>query len=293
VATVRAVGTNRTWHVRVDASAWTGPVTATGWTPTYLTEGDVSRLAALEVDEARLRPDDDERSSTPALQAGAAFVAALRQSGAHVAATVSAGPAPASGFGVASVSSAPAAALVRRMLTDSDNDLAEALGRAVAERSGASVDFEGEARAVTDRLRALGVPMAGVELHDASGLSRDDRVSAQALVTVLQLAADAHHPELRPVLEGLPVAGLTGTLADRFRRGPARTAAGDVRAKTGNLVGVNTLAGDVVDADGRLLFFAFLTARATSPQAAEPALDRLASRLRSYGCAQAPSRPAT
>ncbi|MDX3639953.1 D-alanyl-D-alanine carboxypeptidase, partial [Streptomyces sp. MB09-02B] len=63
-------------------------------------------------------------------------------------------------------------------------------------------------------------------------------------------------PELRPVLTGLPVAGFTGTLRNRYP-GDA-TGTGVVRAKTGTLSNVNTLAGTVVDADGRLLAFAFL-----------------------------------
>ena len=282
--TAAALGGAGPVHVSVDAGAWSGPTSAPGWSPTYFTEGDVSHLSALEVDEAWLRPRAHRRDPAPDLQAGGAFVAALRKDGVRVSGPVDRGEAPPSGFGVASVSSPPLAALVHRMLTDSDNDLAEALGRAVAAHGGAPRDFAGEATVIEKRLRALGLPMDGVTLYDASGLSRLDRVTPAALVAVLQLAAEPGRPELRPVLDGLPVAGLTGTLYDRFRRGPARAGAGDVRAKTGNLIGVNSLAGVLVDRDGRLLFFAFLSDRAVSPDATEAALDRLAARLRGCGC---------
>lgn len=282
--TATALEGSKPVHVRVDVDAWSGPTAAPGWSPAYFSEGDVSRLSPLEVDEARLRHDARPRDPAPAMQAGAAFVSSLRRLGVHVVGPVETGAAPPSGLGVASVSSPPLTALVHRMLTDSDNDLAEALGRAVAARDGAERDFAGAAASVLKRLAALGVPMTGVTLYDASGLSRLDRVTPAALVAVLQLAAGPGHPELRPLLDGLPVAGLTGTLHDRYRHGPAHAAAGDLRAKTGNLTGVNSLAGEVVDADGNLLFFAFLTDRASSPDAGEAALDRLAARLASCGC---------
>ncbi len=96
--------------------------------------------------------------------------------------------------------------------------------------------------------------MCGAAFKDGSGLNRDDRLTADLLTALLAKAADPAHPELRPVLTGLPVGGFTGTLPSRYADG----AAGVVRAKTGTLTGVNTLAGTVVDQDGRLLAFAFL-----------------------------------
>jgi D-alanyl-D-alanine carboxypeptidase/D-alanyl-D-alanine-endopeptidase (penicillin-binding protein 4) len=82
------------------------------------------------------------------------------------------------------------------------------------------------------------------------------------------------------------VAGFSGTLDDRFDTAPARRGAGVVRAKTGSLSGVSTLAGITVDADGRLLAFALL-ADAVPPGGtgpAEAALDRVAARLAGCGC---------
>src|SRR5664280_3915170 len=120
----------------------------------------------------------------------------------------------------------------------------------------------------------------------SSGLSRDDRLAPSTVVRLLVLAAAPDHPELRPLLTGLPVAGFAGTLADRFRTGPSAPAAGVVRAKTGTLEDVSALAGVVVDADGRLLAFN-ITADAVpvgrvSP--AEAALDRTAAVLAGCGC---------
>jgi D-alanyl-D-alanine carboxypeptidase/D-alanyl-D-alanine-endopeptidase (penicillin-binding protein 4) len=278
--TVAALGATTTAPLRlcVDTTSWTGPARAPGWSASYFNDGDVAPLSPLEVDEGVITPGKSPRVSDPAGQAAGLFARDLAAAGVKVSATPCRAAAPPSGLGLASVSSAPVSALVQRMLTVSDNDLAEALGRAIATHSAGTADFDGEARAVTDVLARNGLS-SGVKLYDASGLSRSDRVSPQALVNVLRFAMSQAHPQLHPVLVGLPVAGLTGTLADRYRRGPSTAAAGVARAKTGTLLGVNTLAGYVVDADGRLLVFAFMTDRAVSPDTAEPALDRLAAAL--------------
>jgi D-alanyl-D-alanine carboxypeptidase/D-alanyl-D-alanine-endopeptidase (penicillin-binding protein 4) len=111
-------------------------------------------------------------------------------------------------------------------------------------------------------------------------------VPARVLADVLRLATQDDRPQLRPLLEGLPVSGFTGTLAERFRRPPAAPAAGRVRAKTGTLTGVNALAGFTVDADGRLLVFAVLAGRvpAGGTPAARAAIDRVAAALTACGC---------
>jgi D-alanyl-D-alanine carboxypeptidase/D-alanyl-D-alanine-endopeptidase (penicillin-binding protein 4) len=57
-----------------------------------------------------------------------------------------------------------------------------------------------------------------------------------------------------------------------------------VRAKTGTLIGVSSLAGTVVDADGRLLVFAAMADDVRSTGAARLALDKLATRLARCGC---------
>ena len=147
--------------------------------------------------------------------------------------------------------------LVERMLTASDNDLAEALGRHVAIAAGLPATFAGEAAATVAALEpllsGLGVPGSALSLRDASGLSPLNRVQPAALARLLALAA--RDERFGAVLSGLPVAGFDGTLEDRYREGPTAVAAGQVRAKTGTLTGVSALAGVVRTRDGRLLAF--------------------------------------
>ncbi|MFD4256528.1 D-alanyl-D-alanine carboxypeptidase/D-alanyl-D-alanine-endopeptidase [Streptomyces sp. NPDC058534] len=244
---------------------------------------NLARVTALMADEART--DDSTsgpapREPDPAAHAARAFAGFLKQHGITASAP---GPSKATDRAdtLATVSSPPLSALVERMLTNSDNDLAEALARHTAVASGRPADFDGASAAMKDRLKRLGLPVGGAALRDGSGLDRTDVVSADLLTALLAKAADPARPQLRPVLTGLPVAGFTGTLSSRYTDG----AAGVVRAKTGTLTGVNTLAGTVVTADGRLLGFAFMAHGTSDPAAAQSTLDRAATSLASCGCA--------
>lgn len=276
--------------VVVDASLWEGPALGPGWSPGYVSGGDVAPVSALSVDGGRSRPDRRARVDDPARAAGTALADLLRSAGAAAPSVqVRAGRAAAGAGVLARVESPPVADLVEQMLQSSDNDLAEALARAVAIAAGQPPTFAGAATAVQSAAVAAGVPAAGLGLVDGSGLSRDDRLSPEAVVAVLRLAADPSRPDLRPVVTGLPVAGFSGTLGDRFRSSAPPgdvPAAGRVRAKTGTLSGVSALAGLVVDVDGRLLAFALYAGSVPGggTRQAQRALDAVASALAGCGC---------
>ena len=87
-------------------------------------------------------------------------------------------------------------------------------------------------------------------LADGSGLSRQNRISALTLARALEAAYEDADGSSTAMLTGLPVAGFTGSLANRFADAESSLEAGDIRAKTGYLTGVVALAGYVVDADG-------------------------------------------
>jgi D-alanyl-D-alanine carboxypeptidase/D-alanyl-D-alanine-endopeptidase (penicillin-binding protein 4) len=167
-------------------------------------------------------------------------------------------------------------------LTDSDNALTEILSRQAAYRSGAGTGFAEVGSWVVSQVASLGLDTTGVTLSDASGLSRENRVRASLLSDVLVLGYDGKHAVLRRALDGLPIGGLTGTLADRFT-GPDHDAAGRARAKTGTLTGANALAGSVVDDDGRLLVFVGMVA-GVGTNDARAALDRFVAAIASCGC---------
>ncbi len=281
----------RSVALEYDTSLYTGPrIHPIG------VNDNIAPVTALMADEGRIDPrstEDAPRYADPADSAAQTFAGLLRARGVRVTA-VRPGTAPQGREAqIAEVDSMPLSALVERMLTNSDNDIAEALARQAAIGTGHPVSFAGAGAAIRSVLAKLGLPLAGTSFNDGSGLDRADRLTAGLLAHLLLTASQPAHPELRSILSGLPVAGFTGTLSDRFTTsedsaaaagGDPSGAAGLVRAKTGTLTGVNTLAGTVVDADDRLLVFAFMTSGTRNPFAAEAALDRLAEAVTNCGC---------
>jgi D-alanyl-D-alanine carboxypeptidase/D-alanyl-D-alanine-endopeptidase (penicillin-binding protein 4) len=191
---------------------------------------------------------------------------------------------------LASVSSPPLTQIIEQMLVESNNVIAETLARHVAIALGLPATFSGAAAAEMTELRRLGITTP-VSLVDGSGLSPEDLIAPETLVRVLA-AADSR-PALRGVITGLPVAGFNGTLSagdsdfgviGGIAGGAAR---GVVRAKTGNLSTVATLAGLVYDKAGALLLFAIMAPQVPGagqlPQAAA-AIDAAAAGLARCGC---------
>ncbi|MGP4001819.1 D-alanyl-D-alanine carboxypeptidase/D-alanyl-D-alanine endopeptidase [Streptomyces sp. 8N706] len=281
--TARALKDRGTTKVTVayDTSRYTGPALH----PIGAGNENIAPVTPLMADEGRLDSSESgpaPRSPDPAADAARTFARLLRDRGIDTGDDPRHTTAGNKAERVAVVRSLPLSSLVERALIASDNDIAEALARQTAIAVGEPVSFEGADRAVTARLEKLGLPLDGARFTDGSGLSRDDKASAALLAQLLVRAADPRRPELRPVLTGLPVAGFSGTLRGRYADAPAGT--GMVRAKTGTLTGVNTLAGTVVDADGRLLAFAFMTSDTRDARGAQNALDRLASAVANCGC---------
>lgn len=281
-AALKAAGVRRV-KVDYDASAYEGSTSGPGWKAGYFAEGDVAPVSALEVDEGRVAPNSYNRVADPPRIAADAFARQLAKRG-IVARIGTRGKAPAGAQRLAAVQSPPISALVERLLTDSDNDIAEAMARQVAMKLHRPVTFQGGAAAVHQVLAGLGLA-PGIDTVDGSGLSHLNRITPNGLARLLAFDASSDtHPELRSVMSGMPIAGFSGTLAGRYGVGAAAAGKGVVRAKTGTLDGVNTLAGVVYDADGRLLAFAFMANEVQSPAAALAALDSLAGTLAGCGC---------
>lgn len=275
--------------VAVDVSAYTGPSMDPTWDRADIAGGDITPIQPLMVDGGRTaRPLDEysPRVADPAVTAGKALATAL-----GVSTDVTETTAPAGAQTLAKVSSAPLLTRVDDMNRFSDNVMAEALSIELSVSQGGPATLSGGAAAVVKTLRDNGFDTSGVTLHDSSGLSYQNKIPAAFLDTLMGAISgpdDSNSPngarnaKLRPILEGLPIAGGTGTLADRFDE-PDNPAAGWVRAKTGTLTGVSSLTGIVQTVDGRVLSFALMSG-GTSPADARPALDAIPGDLRECGC---------
>jgi len=277
-----------------DDSLFSGPAVDPHWEKTYIPEDVVSPITALWVDRG-LDASGEHHVADPTKAAVDAFAAALRKAGIAVVAKPTRTTAPRDAADeLASVDSAPLSEIVQEVLTTSDNEAAEVLARHVGLAVSGTGSFAAGVAGIKSTLAGLGVPLTGAMVYDGSGLSRDDRLDPATLLGTLRVAAAQMHPELRAVIDGLPVAAFSGSLADRFVDGdPAGR--GRVRAKTGTLTGVHALAGVVQDLDGDLMLLVLIADRVPTgdPQAADDAraaLDRAAAALAGCHCsATAPS----
>lgn len=257
-----------------------GPSMDRTWDKRDIEGGDIAPLSSLMVDAGRRDPLDEysPRTDDPAAEAGRALADAL-----DVHSEVEEVDAPSGAQTIASVESAPLVIRVGDMMRFSDNVLAEMLAVELAEETGGEPSLQGGVDAVLAALTKAGLDVDGVTLSDTSGLSYGNKVPASVLDEVMAATvAGDNASKLRSLLDTLPVAGGTGTLADRFD--PKDNAgAGWVRAKTGTLTGVTSLTGVVQTVDGRVLSFALMSG-GTSPEDARPAIDQVAGALRECGC---------
>ncbi|HEY2640683.1 MAG TPA: D-alanyl-D-alanine carboxypeptidase/D-alanyl-D-alanine-endopeptidase [Streptosporangiaceae bacterium] len=290
---LRAQG-RRTVRLGYDTSLYTGPGTAVGWSPSYISTGNVSVITSLEVDQGKLTaagapqdadiPDGLPRAADPAGQAAAVFARYLTADGVAVQGSPAPVRAAPRARTLAAVYSPPLAQIVQWMLEESNNVIAENLARHVAIATGQPASFTGGAAATQAALAKLGV--RGIQLFDGSGLSVDDRIDPAALVRLVTLAAG--RPQLRSVLTGLPVANFSGTLLPGGSVfGPGGAAAwGVVRAKTGNLNTVAALSGIAYARNGQLLAFAIMADKLHSGELVPAAsgMASMATVLASCGC---------
>ncbi len=262
-----------------DASLFGGPAWNPHWPETFATS--VAPITALTVDHARPDANSWARSTDPARLAADAFASRLAAQGIAVT-EVEAEATPAEAQQVAAVASPPVGVLVEHTLSESDNDAAETLLWQVALARGKTPNPDVSAATLITELTRLGLWSDGMVAHDGNGISADNQVTPDALVGAVRLAVQ--RPALRHLLTGLPVAGVSGTLDERFDAADSLAGRGLVRAKTGTIRGVNTLTGYVVTADGQPLVFAFMTSGGAGQTSARAWLDRASSALASCGC---------
>jgi serine-type D-Ala-D-Ala carboxypeptidase/endopeptidase (penicillin-binding protein 4) len=221
-----------------------------GWKDSYRTDGEVGPLGALTVNDGfRSWTPRKVVVSDPAIYAASELTRLLAARGVQVGAPTR-GVAPPDAVGVAKVSSEPLRLVLESMLRSSDNLSAELFTKELGARAALPGTTAAGTQVIAAKLQELGIPTAGLDLKDGSGLHRDDRVTCQALVATLALG---NQPNMRPLWDGLPVAGQNGTLYDELND---TRLAGRMRGKTGFLAGVSGLIG-MVDL-GRSVSFAFL-----------------------------------
>jgi D-alanyl-D-alanine carboxypeptidase/D-alanyl-D-alanine-endopeptidase (penicillin-binding protein 4) len=221
-AQVAASGVQRVTGVVVgDGSRWPEERYNTAWA-----EGvagiEAGPIGALLVNDARVE-GGAFRYDDPVAAAVIEFERALQRAGIVIDGGAVVAAAPAST--IADINSAPLRDVITEMLHTSDNNTAEMLLREIGLAAAGAGTTTAGTTVVLDVLAGLGLDTSGIELFDGSGLAPGNRITCDALLTVLATAPDA-------VVDALAVAGRSGSLIDVY----ADTEwDGRLRAKTGTL----------------------------------------------------------
>lgn len=278
-------------RLRLDTSFAQGPIRPKGWTDYWLNEGFTGPITMLGLAHDRATPYNPAPRD-PAQATAIQFRAALKERGI----SVGGGPttevprleASEGAEVLASVESAPLRDVLGEAIRTSDNAMVEQLGRIAAVQDGVDTDPAAVRDWVLEQVADYGIDLTGVVLADVSGLSDGTVIPARVLGDLMVMAADGSHPELQNAMGGLPIAGYSGTLWDRFALERQQPGVGVARAKTGSLPGVTSLAGVVVTADGRLLAYAMIAdeigSDGTSALEGRSVFDTMVAELASCGC---------
>lgn len=263
-STVKALvqhGTSGDVTVHVDSSLFTDPGLNPEWAADLVTSNNITEVQTPALYAGRSTADHHSAVvRNPADHALSAYVSALsaaaKKDGADL--SFSAGGHATAGSDaqeLASVESATVLQQLHYMEDNSDNYLAEAMGRLVSVERGGEGSIEGATQAVTAVVKDLGVDVTGLDMKDTSGLAATNRISPATLTGMLAVAQSDKAPQLRDLAELLPVSGVSGTLSSRLSGTDTKAL---IRAKTGTLADVVSLTGYVTTADGRLLSFSVM-----------------------------------
>jgi len=202
------------------------------------------------------------------------FEQALAQQGIQVLGRrVIGGASPATATVVAEHQSAPLQDLITPLLKLSNNNMSEALLKAMGRKTANAGTAAAGVAAVAAFMQRQGLDPATLSQVDGSGLSRRNLVSAQNLTDLLLAASK--QPWFDAWYSAFPIAGN----ADRMTGGSLRyrlrgtAAENNLHAKTGSMAGVSSLSGYITDAEGRRLVFSMISNNYVSDAAPIRALE--------------------
>lgn len=174
---------------------------------------------------------------------------------------------------VAAVESATVSEQATFMMQESDNMLAEVLGRNAAIAAGKEGSEQAAKDLVRSTLEADGIPTEGLTQTDLCGLSMDNKVTHETLTQIVRAMVNGENG-LSAALSGFPVAGGSGTLESRFDDSAEAAARGYARGKTGTLNKVIALTGYTERGNGQVLIYSFITNDVTDTAQAKNTIDR-------------------
>ncbi|NDH65190.1 MAG: D-alanyl-D-alanine carboxypeptidase/D-alanyl-D-alanine-endopeptidase [Microbacteriaceae bacterium] len=227
-------------RIVLDSTLFAGGTSASKWDSSWerseQTQGFMSEVTALQVDGDRASPsrETSPRSTTPVMNAGRKFKAALAATA--TGATLVEGKLPAGATEIAKVTSQTIDKWIKHMQQGYDGSFA-------------SIGI-----AVKKSLAATNLDTSNLIIKDGSGLSANNAVPPMFIAKLFGLVAEGFN-DFEVIAQGLPVSGESGSLADRFK-GDNADAIGKVQAKTGWIKTGYTLGGIIKAKDSTTLLFA-------------------------------------
>lgn len=191
----------------------------------------------------------------PALYTARVFAKFLKEAGISLKGVVRGGTAPPGAHLLYTYRSKPLSLIIQDMNKWSNNFIAEQLLRTLGrELYGSPGTREKGLRALQNYMAGIGIEADSYQLQDGAGLSRENRLSAAELVSVLEAAVN-NSPWQAEYMASLGLLGLDGVVERGFSASPAR---GLLRVKTGSLRGVRALSGYGKSTEGKILAFSLL-----------------------------------
>jgi len=196
------------------------------------------------------------------------FRALWKELGGSLGGKVRSGSLPANARLAAVQESPPLADVVRDINKYSNNVMARQLFLSLGNESGPATP-ERARRRVGEWLAGRNLKFPELVMENGSGLSRQERISAESLDRLLQDAWKS--PVMPELVSSLPIVGIDGTMKKRLKESAA---SGRAHIKTGTLDGVKTAAGYALDSQGRRYAVTFFINHPRA-QAGGPAIDAL------------------
>ncbi len=276
--------------LRLDATYAAGERIPKTWNPADVAAGYTQAVTMIGMAGDRPLPGEPS-PEVPERKALQLFAKELKKEGVKTSVNASSTswrtPAPKDGKELGAVESAPLGDVLALALDESDNALTENVARQAAVADGAGPSTKEVTAWSHKTLKDAGINLKGLNLKDNSGLSTGQVIPARVISDVLQLGITGSAQPMTTVLADLPVAGLTGTLHDRFLEADSKQAAGIARGKTGTLTGTSAIAGTTTTKDGRLVTYVILADRVpptTGTIGAQAVLDRMVADITACGC---------
>jgi len=272
------------------------------WEDTYFQSSEIHLISALNIDD----PSAPAKAPVdPSITTGQKFAFYLIKNNIKVNGFVNRKNAPKDAFELSTQYSKSVSQLIEDTLMISNNQDAEILARVTSLVSENDPSTKAATELVLKDVELLGISSVDNAITDASGLSRSNKISPSDLSEIIYKSiknpvitkvnkGETSKFMITPILPitpdpwsvftGLPTGHGLGTMKKRFDKNNS-AGRGKVRAKTGSLNRVITLAGTITTKDNVFLSFAILVNRVEEPENVREAIDNLLNELAECNCA--------